>query len=208
MGLVKGFLFLGYVVLGLIAAYSTRQKGDNSRLVNLYIVYTLALGLGVGLTQRHDVWPFTTWPLVASLVPPIVTHPRIVALDGDCREYPIDYRALGPLEYDELLAWIGTYFPRLDRAAQDRAAAYLLGIIERSREQWLAGKPVLHFERYWRSLSAPLFLGHPEHWTQGEGVPVRPLRGLRVYNESWNVEERWRDPSKVTRRLAYEYREP
>ena len=111
MGLVKGFLFFGFVVLGLIAAYSTRQKGDNHRLVNLYIVYTLALGLGVGLPQRHDVWPFTTWPLVAALVPPIVTHPRIVALDGDSREYPIDYRALGPLEYDELLAWIEHIFP-------------------------------------------------------------------------------------------------
>jgi hypothetical protein len=87
-------------------------------------------------------------------------------------------------------------------------AAYLLGIIENNREHWSTEKPVLHFERYLGPLSAPLFLGHPEHWTQGAGVPGRPFRGLRLYMETWNVEERWREPSKVTRQLSYEYREP
>jgi len=206
MEVVKGLLVLGFVALGLVAAYSTRRSGRRG-LVNVFIVYTLALGLGAGLTQR-EVWPFSTWPLVASLVPPIVTHPRIVAIDAEGREYPIDYRAWSPYEVDELLGWKGKHFARLDRAAQDRAAGYLLGVIERNREQWSAGKPVVRFERYLGPLSTPFFLGHPEHWTQGEGVPAQPFRGLRFYEESWNVEERWRDPSKVTRQLAYEYREP
>jgi hypothetical protein len=207
MGVVKGLLFFGFVALGLIAAYSTRGKGGNRRLINAFIVYTLVLGLGAGLSQR-EVWPFSTWPLVASLVPPTVTHPRFVALDADGREYPIDYRAWAPLEFDELMGWLGKYFSSLDRDAQDRVGAYLLGIIERNREEWSAGKPVLYFERYLGPLSAPFFLGHPEHWTQGAGVPAQPFRGLRLYNESWNVEERWRDPAKVVRELAYEYREP
>jgi hypothetical protein len=207
MEVVKGLLFLGFVALGLVAAYSTRGKGDERRFVNVLLVYTIVLGLGAGLTQR-EVWPFSTWPLVAALVPPTVTHPRIVAIDAEGQEYPIDYRAWAPLEIDELLGWEGKYFFGLDRAAQDRVGAYLLGIIEHNREQWSAGKPVLYFERYLGPLSTPFFLGHPEHWTRGAGVPAQPFRGLRLYNESWNVEERWRDPSKVVRQLAYEYREP
>ena len=207
MEVVKGLLVFGFVALGLIAAYSTRGKGGDHRFVNIFIVYTLVLGLGAGLTQR-EVWPFSTWPLVASLVPPTVTHPRIVAIDAEGLEYPIDYRAWAPLEIDELLGWQGKYFSGLDRAAKDNVGAYLLGIVERNREQWAAGKPVLPFERYLGPLSTPFFLGHPEHWTQGAGVPSKPFRGLRLYNESWNVEERWLDPSKVVRQLDYEYREP
>jgi hypothetical protein len=207
MGVVKGLLFLGFVVLGLVATYSTQGKGDNRRYVNVFIIYTLVLGLGAGLSQR-EVWPFSTWPLVAGTATQGVAHKRIVALDADGREYPIDYRAWGPLPVDELLAWVGKDFFRLDRSAQDRVASYLLGIIEHNREQWSAGTPVSHFERYLGPLSAPLFLGHPEYWTQGAGVPAQPFRGLRLYMETWNVEERWRDPSKMTRQLAYEYREP
>jgi hypothetical protein len=207
MGAVKGLLFLGFVVLGLIAAYSAHGKGSNRRNVNVFLVYTLVLGLGAGLSQR-EVWPFSTWPLVAGTVLQGVTHKRVVALDADGQEYPIDYRAWEPLPIDELMAWVGRYFFGLDRAAQDRVAAYLLGIIEHNREQWSTKKPVLHFERYLGTLSAPLFLGHPGHWTQGAGAPTQPFRGLRLYMDTWNVEERWRDPSKVTRLLAYEYREP
>lgn len=207
MEVVKGLLFLGFVVLGLITAYSTRGKGGNPRNVNVFLIYTLVLGIGAGLSQR-EVWPFSTWPLVAGTVLQGVTLKRVVALDADGEEYPIDYRAWEPLPIDELRAWIGKHFFDLDRAAQDRVAAYLLRIVEHNRNQWLAEKPVLHFERYLGILSTPLFLGHPEHWTQGAGVPAQPFRGLRLYMETWNVEERWRDPSKVTRQLAYEYREP
>ena len=206
-GVVKGLLFLGFVALGLTAAYSTRAKRDEFRVVNAFLIYTLVLGLGAGLTQR-EVWPFSTWPLVAALVAPTITHPRIVAVDVEGQEHPIDYRAWGPFEIDELLGWEGKYFFGLDRSTQDRVAGYLLRVIEHNREQWAAGKPVPYFDRYLGPLSTPFFLGHPEHWTQGAGVPSQSFRGLRLYDESWNVEERWRDPTKVTRQLAYEYMAP
>jgi hypothetical protein len=34
------------------------------------------------------------------------------------------------------------------------------------------------------------------------------LTGLRFYTETWDVEERARDPSKIARQLVYEYRQP
>lgn len=207
MTIDPGLPVLGFAMLGLAAALARRGGIDNRRLVNLFIAYTLALSFGAGLSQR-EVWPFSAWPLVAGKVPALVTQPRIVALDTEGREHEIDYRAWGPIEFDEFIAWEEKNFSRLDRASQERVASYLLGIVERARQRWAAGDPELHFERYLGPLSAPLFLGHPERWIAGVHVPQKPLVGLRLYKESWNVEERRRDPAKVTRRLAYEYRAP
>jgi hypothetical protein len=39
-------------------------------------------------------------------------------------------------------------------------------------------------------------------------VPGKPFVGLRLYRETWSVEERQRDPRSVTRKLVYEYRAP
>jgi len=205
MGLVKALLFFGFVALGLLAAFSSRNREGSSYAVNAFLVYSIVLGLGAGLSQ-HEVWPFSTWPLVAGTVSKPVTHPRFVAIDSAGREYQIDFRAWEPLEFDELMAWEGLSFFRLDTASRDRVAAYLLSIIERARERWAAGSQVDYFRRYLGPLSAPLFLGHPSYWDIA--VPAQTFVGLRLYDETWDVEERSRDPSKVSRKLVYEYRRP
>jgi hypothetical protein len=207
MTIDPGLPILGFAALGLAASFARRGTVDNRKLVNVFIVYTLLLGFGAGLTQR-EIWPFSAWPLVAGKVPTPVTHPRFMAVDADGREHDIDYRAWGPIEIDELIAWEEKNFLRLDRGSQDRVASYLLGIIERARQRWAAGEPERHFDRYLGPLSAPFFLGHPERWIAGTQVPAKPFVGLRLYKESWSVEERARDRSKVTRKLAYEFLAP
>jgi hypothetical protein len=207
MAYLSAFLILGYAVLGLAAGMSRRGAVDNRRLVNIFVLYTLALSFGAGLSQR-DIWPFSAWPLVAGTVPTPVTHPRLLATDAEGREHEIDYRAWGPLEIDELIAWEEKNFSALDLGSQNRVAAYLLGIIERARQRWAAGDPERHFDRYLGPLSAPFFLGHPERWVPGVRVPEQPLVGLRLYKETWSVEERRRDPGDVSRKLVYEYRAP
>jgi hypothetical protein len=207
MGLIKGLFFLGFVVLGLLAAYCARRREDDRRAVNIFIAYTLLLGFSAGFTQ-HDAWPFSTWPLVATTVPRPMTNPRIVAIDAQDVEYQIDYRAWEPLEFDEMVAWKEAYFAHLDRGSQDKVAAYLLTIIEEARRRWAAGDTRHDFEHYLGPLSAALFLGHPAYWETDAGVPSRPFVGLRFYDETWDIEERARDPSKVSRRLVYEYRQP
>jgi hypothetical protein len=202
-----GLPILGFAVLGLAAGLARRGAVDSRRLVNVFIVYTVALGFGAGLTQR-EIWPFSAWPLIAGKVPALVTHSRTLAVDAEGSEHEIDYRAWGPLEFDELNAWKGKNFFRLDPESRDRVASYLLGIVERARQRWAAGEPERHFDRYLGPFSAPFFLGHPELWIAGVRVPDKPFVGLRFYKESWNVEERRRDPGKVTRTLVYEYRRP
>jgi hypothetical protein len=205
MGLIKALVFLGFVALGLLAASSTARRRDDRRAVNLFIAYILLVSFAAGFAQR-DAWPFSTWPLVAGTVARPITQPRIVAIDAQGAEYEIDYRAWEPLELEELIAWKQAHFVQLDRASQDSVAGYLLGVVERARRQWAAGERVHDFDRYFGPLSAPLFLGHPATWETEAGVPKEAFVGLRFYDETWDVEERARDPSKVTRRLVYEYR--
>ncbi len=203
--LAKALLVAVFVLLGLNAATAKADSGAGRRRIGAFIFYTVTLLFGAGLTQR-EVWPFTTWPLVAGFVASPTEHPRFLALDVDGIEHEIDFRAWAPLEFDEFIAWEEKNFAGLDRQAQDRVAAYLLGILEQARVQWAAGTPYLPFERRLGPFSAPFFLGHPVRWVAGSRVPPRPFTGLRLYRESWDIEERVRDPAKVRRRLAYEYR--
>lgn len=199
-----GLPVLAFALLGIAAGLATHSR---RKRINLFIAYTLAVSFGAGFTQ-HEVWPFSAWPLVAGRVPDPVTNPRIVALDPQGREHDIDHRAWGPLVFQEFIAWEEKHFLKLDPAARDRVAAYLLGIVEGNRRRFAAGDPEPYFTRYLGPFSAPLFLGHPDRWIAGVRVPPGPFVGLKLYKETWSVEERHRDPSKVTRVLAYEYRAP
>lgn len=205
MGLVKSFVFLIFVALGLATACSINRNSNNRFVVNMLIVYAIVVSFAVGFTQREN-WPFSTWPFIAGRVARPSTFPRIVAIDAQQNEYQIDYRAWEPLEYDELMAWKDQFFSHLDPATQDRIAAYLLDHLDIARRQWAAGKRQHYFDRFFGPLSAPLFLGHRAYWDAG--VPNHSFSGLRFYAETWDVEERARDPSKITRRLVYEYRRP
>jgi len=205
VNLAKALVFLTFVALGLAAAYSIQRNPKTRYVVNLLIAYTIVVSFAVGFTQREN-WPFSTWPFIAGRVARPATFPRIVAIDAEQNEHQIDYRAWEPLEFDELIAWKEQFFQQFDAAAKDRIAAYLLDHVDTARRQWSAGERRHYFDRFFGPLSAPLFLGHRAYWDAG--VPDRAFSGLRFYNETWDVEERARDPSKIARRLVYEYRKP
>ena len=205
MGLVKGFAVLVFVILGLAAAWLAYRRPGNRGAVNLLIAYTILLSFSVGFTQRES-WPFSTWPFIAGRVARPSTFPRIVAIDAQEKEYQIDYRAWEPFEFDELMAWKDQFFSRFDATTKDRIATYLLDHLDTARRQWAAGERRHYFDRFFGPLSAPLFLGHRAYWDAA--VPDRAFSGLRFYEETWDVEQRARDPSSISRRLVYEYRRP
>jgi hypothetical protein len=204
--IVKSLVFLTFVAVGLTAAWAARYRPGRSRaIISVLVVYAVMVSFAVGFTQRES-WPFSTWPFIAGRVARPSTFPRIVATDAQRNEYQIDYRAWEPLEFDELMAWKDQSFFRLDPATRDVAAAYLLDRIETARRQWRASEPPNNFNRFFGPLSAPLFLGHRGYWDAG--APHEAFTGLRFYAETWDVEERARDPSKIKRQLVYEYRQP
>lgn len=191
---------------GLLALVVLVKVVRSRRTVSALIAYCLAVSFGAGLTQ-HDAWPFAKWPMAGGRADARASNTRVVGLDAAGGEHAIDYRAWQPLGFDELIPWMHLTFPRLSRPEQDQAAAFLLGVAEGARQRALAGGGVGRFHRFLGPLSAPYFDLHPRLWPAGR-IPTAPLRGLRVYQESWSQEERRRDPARVDRSLVYEYRVP
>jgi hypothetical protein len=130
-----------------------------------------------------------------------------MGVDSNGNEYDIDYRAWRPLGLEELLSWINLHFARLDPAARDRVGAYLLGRSNLARAQALSSAGLPYPNRWFGPLTAPTHMLHPAIWSRPESVPRNSFVELRVYEETWNVEERSLDPRKVTRVLVFDYRQ-
>lgn len=208
--ILKVLCFLGFIGFGLAIVWAERFGKPTPRrtvLVNTFLLYCLLVSFGAGLTQR-EAWPFSTWPLVAGIHPASATHSRLVTVDVSGIEHNIDYRAWQPLVSDELLAWFDAKLLLLDTSAQELVCNYLLDLVETSRMNARLGKGVGYFNRYFGPLTAPYFLLHPALWAAPDRVPAAPFVGLRLYRETWNLEQRQQDPGRVTRNLVYDYRRP
>ena len=213
LNLLSAALFLGFLLLGGAIVWESRPQGtlpSKKRALNFFLGYALMVSFGAGLSQR-ELWPFSRWELIAGIVPPAVGerfgHPRLVALDEQGQEHAIDFRAYEPLAFDELSSWINHEFPKLDPAEKRRAARYLLERAENARVRARSGLPV-GTRRLPFLLSAPHFLLHPRTWPDPSAAPAEPFVGLRIYSETWNLEERQRDPHNLKRILLYQYPEP
>jgi hypothetical protein len=204
LNLLGAACFLGLLAAALLVRLSERGViGPRRRFVSLFLAYALAASFAAGLSQK-DAWPFAKWPMAGGRAAPEGSNVRIVAVDEDGVERGIDYRAWQPMAFDELVPWMHRTFARLPRAAQDRVAAHLLAVAESARAKARAGGSPGYLDRYLGPLAAPEFDLHPRTWSRPQAVPPRRFVSLRVYRETWNQEERRRDPSRVTRALLYE----
>jgi len=201
-------LFAGFVAAGLAASLGPRRGlGTRRRLVDLLLAVALAASCFAGFTQ-WELWPFSAWPLMAMAEPPVVTHTRIVAVDDTGAEHAVDYRAWQPLSFDELMPWIDQEFPRLSATHQDDAALYLLLKAEEGRARARAGGSPGNLNRFLGPLAATYFLQHPKPWSDPANVPPAPFTGLRIYRETWNLEERAAGGPLMSRVLVYQYPRP
>ena len=207
--LVSLFLFTAFVGMGLLMVFSGHRHQDARRrqaMTSVFISVALAGPLLAGLAQK-EFWPFSAFALISEVHPPDVTHSRLVAVDAGGVEHEIDYRAWPPLVYDELVSWIDRQMPRLDAAAQDRAAAYLLELAEGGRQRGRAGRDPGSIGQALGPITAPYFMLHSKIWNSPEATPEDPFTGLRIYRESWNIEARHAGLPGVSRALIYEYSE-
>jgi hypothetical protein len=202
-------VFVGFVVFGLMLSGSTRFLSESAgrRLTNWFLFYTLLVSFAAGLTQ-HNMWPFSSWPVLAMPLPAATRDlptPRIMGVDASGNEYDIDYRAWRPLSLEELQSWLGLNFFRLEPAAQDRVGNFFLRRANSAREEAIGPRGLSYPNRWLGPLTAPTHMLHPALWSNRGRVPPNSFVALRIYEESWNLEARRVDPSKVTRVLAYEY---
>ena len=205
------FCFLLFVTIGLGVVLSERSRFRTGRRqwTNIFLWVVLFVSFGAGLTQ-HDFWPFSSWPVLAHAVPTDSNYPplpRIVGVDSRGNEYDIDYRAWRPMALEELESWTKLHFAQLDPAARERVGAYLLARANHAREQALGPAGLPYPNRWFGPLTAPTHLLHPAIWSHQENVPRNPFVELRIYGETWDLEERRRDPKNVTRTLVFDYRQ-
>jgi hypothetical protein len=209
--IISTFCFIAFVTFGLLVAVWGKFLSATARrrLTNVFLVVVLFISFASGLTQ-HNLWPFSSWPVLAYPGPANGNYsalPRIMGVDISGNEYDIDYRAWQPLELEELLSWIRLHFARLDPAARDRVGAYLLSRSNLAREQALSSAGLPYANRWFGPLTAPGHMLHPAIWSRPESVPHKSFVGLRIYEETWNPEERSHEPQKVTRVLVSDYRQ-
>jgi hypothetical protein len=204
LNVLSGLVFLGFLAAALLVALSERGRTfSRRRSVDLFLAYAVLASFAAGLSQR-DAWPFAKWPMAGGRAEADYSVIRIVGVDEAGVEQKVDYRAWQPMAFDELMPWMHRTFQRLPHASQDRIVAYLLGKAESARSRARAGGGAGYLDRFLGPLAAPEFDLHPRPWSSPDAVPPRPFVSLRVYRETWNQEERRRDPSRMERRLLYE----
>ncbi len=196
-------LFAAMVTASLrVSAYSGSPAARTER-VHALIAVALVGSFTAGVFQR-ELWPFSSWPLVAGTLGDTVTQGRLVGVDGDGREHDIDARAWQPLAFDELMSWMQTEFPKLEPTSKQRAAAYLLDTVEAARLRTREGNAVGSSRRILGPLAAPSFILHPLSWNDPFAVPDQPFVLLRWYQESWSLNARAAGSASVERRLLFE----
>ena len=199
-----GLCFVGFLLAALGVRLAERaETAKRRRRVNAYLAYAVAASFAAGLSQK-DAWPFAKWPMAGGRADARGDTVRIVAVDAEGTEHEVDYRAWQPMAYEDLVPWVHRTFTRLPRDAQDQVAAHLLARAERARQRAAAGSGPGYAGRILGPLAAPEFDLHPRPWSAAARVPARPLVALRVYRETWDQEERRRDPSRFARQLLYE----
>jgi len=208
LDLIAAAAFAGLAGIVAMVLYA-EARGRARRPRQLLIAWVVGLTLLAGISQR-DLWPLSSWSLMTRAPrrdmgtdPPFL---RLLAVDGGGREYPVDYRAVEPFAYEELMAWMRRHFLHLDPASRDSAAAFLLERLNVARARLQAGAAPGTQGRLLGPLRAPFHTLHPRLWNRPSSVPASPFVALRLQGETWDLLERARDSSRVTRRLLYEYR--
>lgn len=192
--------FAAFVLLALVAW----RGGSSRRSARPLIAGAVTLILAVGIAQ-YDLWPFSAWPLIALYHPPEAKHIRLACIDDRGAEHPVDSRAVAPISYLELMSWADGVFPRLPLNQQREAAQWIVDRLETSRRRIAATGEYPRAAAPLGPLTSPFFIFAPRLWMDG-GMPSRPIIGVRLYRDSWNLEERAKNDAAITRALLYEYR--
>jgi hypothetical protein len=191
------------VALGLLAARAGRLPGTRRR-TDALIGYVLAVTTVVGLVQQES-WPFTTWSLVSGTPARHMTSLEVEGLDASGRGYVVDLRVVQPLSPEELASWLKANEDRLGPSGQESLGRFLLQRAEEGRQRLLDGGRVAPNQWLLGPADAPYHFHDAKTWRSAAQVPASPFTGLRAWFLEWDIDERYADDRRVTRRLLFEY---
>lgn len=213
--------FLGFVALGLRVIWTQSRKGDSQRAKSHLILYALAVTGIVGVTQI-EAWPFSNWALIHHISQPRMLDWIVEGTDASGKAYRIDPRFIEPMPYEDFDTWLKSGFFRIGRTEEEARLCYLVPrpptpgqkevarfLIQRAeiaRQRFIRGQSPGTNGTFLGSLAAPYHFDRPTMWRSAADVPSTPFVGLRIWQIEWNVEERYRDESKISRHLLFDYR--
>jgi hypothetical protein len=197
--LVRLALFAVFVALGLIAA-----RGGDRRRTDALLAYLVAVTTAVGVVQLES-WPFTNWALVSHPPSRHMSSLLVEAEDGGGRTAVVDLRVLQPVPPEDFAVWLKARGSGLDPAGRERLGRFLLARAEDGRRDLVAGGRVAPNQRLLGALAAPYHFHDAKTWTSAAQVPDRPFTRVRASFLEWDPEERYRDETRVTRRVVLEY---
>lgn len=198
--LLRFVTFLVFVWLGLRIAWTKVPEVRRFR-INVFLAYTFAIHLAVGVFQRDD-WPFSPYPLMRGRWDAKWQYMKVVVVgvDANGREWDVDPMAWSPVFPLVLQEWFYTQFPQLPANEKRRDAEFLFAKAENARQQTLAGRRFGN-ERLLGVAAAP------DWWLykRVRHTSATPFTGLRIYRELWYPERRAADPKDFKRVLIYEH---
>jgi hypothetical protein len=168
------------------------------------IGYVLAVTTVVGLVQQES-WPFTQWSLVSGTPARQMSSLEVEGLDASGRGYVIDLRVLQPLSPEEFASWLKANAARLGPRGQESLGRFLLERAEQGRQRLLANRRVAPNGWLLGPAAAPYHFHDAKTWRSAAQVPASPFTALRASFLEWDVDERYADEGRVTRRLLFEY---
>jgi hypothetical protein len=214
-------LFLGFAGLGFRIVWLERRKRQTQPAIAQFIIYALVVTCLTGFTQI-EAWPFTTWALVHHVSQKTMVDWKLEAVTADGKAYPIDPRFIEPLPYEDFDTWLKKRFlalglteeeirlasgtPHAITPEQAHVAEFMVTRLEEARARFRSGRPPGTNGWLLGSLSAPYHFDRPTVWRSSVDVPEARFVGLRIWQIEWDVEERYRDESRVQRRLIFHYR--
>lgn len=214
-------VFLGFAALGLRIVWLETQRKETRRAIIHCIVYALAASCFTGFTQI-EAWPFTTWALVHNISHTEMLDWKLEAVTASGQAYAVDPRFIQPLPYEDFDTWLKQRFlalglteeeirtnsgtPHAITPEQARVADFLVARIEQARVRFRSGRSPGTSSWLLGPLSAPYHFDRPAVWRSAADTPDVPFVGLRIWELKWDIEERYRDESRVQRRLIFHYR--
>jgi hypothetical protein len=219
--LVRLGAFLAFAALGLRIVWLQSRRRDAQPAIAQFIAFAIVVTCLTGFTQI-EAWPFSNWSLIHHISHRNMVDWIVEGVDASGKAYRLDARFVEPMPYEDFDTWLKTGFMRLGRTEeeakvcylkaqpstpeQQRVARYLVARAEIARLRFRRGQSPGHNDWLLGRLTAPYHFDRRNVWRAAGDVPATPFVGLRIWQIEWNVEERYRDESRITRHLLFDYR--
>lgn len=212
--------FVLFVLLAVRVVWLERRRLPSRRAKVQLIGYALAATCITGFLQE-EAWPFTTWALVHNVSQTSMLQWQLTGVDASGKGYPIDLRFIQPLPPEDFDAWMKYSFMRLGTSEEEaRTSCPVPGFWtteQRAVVQFLLDRANSARERFLRTgrpgtngwllgaFAAPYHFDRPRTWRLRNDVPATPFVSFEIWQERWDLEQRWRDESRVDRTLLFRY---